>query len=390
MSHYSVTRHYEAIIIGGGVVGLTAALAMQQRGFSVALIDAGPLKVALESFSPRAYAINHASEHLLTSLGVWQQLEPTRLSHYQKMHVWDASSQGAIDFDTRTIARPHLGVILDENLLRNALLQALASSDVTLIADMTLNGIEETSDKILLNTQNQRFSAEWLMVADGATSPTRAHLNVALTHWSYHQHALVATVKTEKLHQQTAYQVFTPTGPLALLPLVSPHECAIVWSGPAHLTTRRLKAEREAFNQQITATFENKLGAVTLLTPRYTFPLHMRHVKQYSGARWLLMGDAAHTIHPLAGLGLNLGLADVSAWLKLLDMEPRTSCTRKILRAYQRDRKHAVWQTILLMEGIKSLFLNSLPPIAALRGLGLNLCNRFTSIKRIFIEHAAG
>lgn len=381
--------HYEVIIAGGGIVGLTAALAMQQRGYSVALIDAGSLKIEPESISPRVYAINHASERLFTSLGVWRHLEASCLSLYQKMHVWDARSQGAIDFDTRTIARSHLGAILDENHLKRALLRAIAATPIKIIPDTTIDVVEEGPDTILVGTQVQRFSADWLMVADGATSPTRSRLNVTLTHWSYHQHALVATVETEKPHQQTAYQVFTPTGPLAFLPLVNSHQCSIVWSGPADLTARRLNSENSSFNQQITATFENKLGAVTLLTPRYTFPLHMRHAKQYTGAHWLLMGDAAHTIHPLAGLGLNVGLADVSAWLKLLDAAPLLS-NKKLLRAYQRERKLAVWQTILLMDGIKSLFLNPFPPLAVLRGLGLNLCNQFTPIKRMFIEHAAG
>lgn len=385
-----MSNHKEFIIVGGGIVGLSAALAMHQRGFSVALIDAGSLHVEPSTISPRVYAINHASQRLLQALNVWEKLDSTRVSPYQHMHVWDAPTNAHIDFDARMIAAPQLGAIIDEANLRYALLQTIATTDIALFPDSTVVSIKECPELIEISSKKHTWSAKQLIIADGAQSPTRELLGVTLTTWSYHQHALVATIQTEKPHQKTAYQVFNATGALAFLPLVNEHQCSIVWSGPPHLTQHRLNDTSEVFNQQITAAFENKLGRVTLTSQRLSFPLRMRHVKQYSGQRWLLMGDAAHTIHPLAGLGLNLGLADLTAWISLLDNAKPYSYTKKTLNAYQRQRKHAVWQTIMLMEGLKTLFLNPIPPIVSIRGLGLSLCNRLTPIKRLFIEHAAG
>jgi 2-octaprenylphenol hydroxylase len=144
----------------------------------------------------------------------------------------------------------------------------------------------------------------------------------------------------------------------------------------------------EDFNRELTEAFASKLGAVTVQGNRLQFPLKMRHTKQYTGERWLLLGDAAHTIHPLAGLGLNLGLADLTAWLSGLDVSNLAS--KKRLAAYQRERKHAVWHMIMMMDGLKALFINPLWPVIKLRGLGLGLCNKIAPIKRFFIEQAAG
>ena len=146
----------------------------------------------------------------------------------------------------------------------------------------------------------------------------------------------------------------------------------------------------ESFSEALTDAFTAKLGACEVLGKRHQFPLTMRHTKQYSSSNWLLMGDAAHTIHPLAGLGLNVGLADLSSWLTHLDTNPQHAWSNKTLGAYQRERKHAVWQTIALMGGLKTLFANPLPPLTVLRGLGLRACNHLSPLKRLFIEHAAG
>ena len=146
----------------------------------------------------------------------------------------------------------------------------------------------------------------------------------------------------------------------------------------------------EDFNQALQAALVDKLGTTKLLSMRHQFPLHMRHATHYVGNRWMLLGDAAHTIHPLAGLGLNVGLADVSAWYHKLKQDKKALASSKALGCYQRERKSAVWQTILLMEGFKRLFSISLPPIPAFRSLGLRFCNQLTPLKRLFIQHAAG
>lgn len=380
----------DVVVVGGGVVGLSAALAMHRRGLSVTLLDSGSLKVSPNEISPRVYAINHASQRLFQQLNVWDRLQQDRLSPYRHMHVWDEAKGNHIDFDSRMIAAERLGSIIDDANIKQALLAEIATSTIQLLPESTVTAVDERLDEIEIRTAQQSVSAKLLIIADGALSPTRTLLKVPVTQWSYHQEALVTTVQTEKSHEQTAFQIFNAEGTIAFLPLVDTHQCSIVWSGAPHLIQQRMTLSEETFNQQLTTAFAAKLGQTSMISKRYAFPLQMRHVGQYTGSRWLLMGDAAHTIHPLAGLGLNVGLADLTAWIGLLEKDNRNLTTKKALGAYQRHRKYAVWQTIALMEGFKTLFLNPFPPVVAVRGLGLKLCNQLMPIKRLFIEHATG
>ncbi|MBL7481488.1 FAD-dependent oxidoreductase [Legionella bononiensis] len=386
-----MSQKFDVLVVGGGIVGLTAAIAMAQRHYSVAVIDAGPLKVDVSITDIRVYAINKASQSLFQKLGVWNILDTDRISPYNHMHVWDASSGAYIDFDSRIIAEQNLGSIIEESILKQGLLQrASVESNISLFSNCPVDDVSTIENGVRICSQNIVWEGKLLMIADGANSPTRNKLNIELTSWSYNQNALVATVQTEKPHLKTAYQVFNPDGPLAFLPLANAHQCSIVWSTNPVRAQKLMALSEDAFNTEITRAFAKQLGTVELVGVRHQFPLRMRHVKQYTGKRWLLLGDAAHTIHPLAGLGLNLGLADVASWLKILDQGQNTLLSNKIMGAYQRERKHAVWQTIMLMEGFKQLFTQSFTPITALRGLGLRMCNEISPIKRLFIEHAAG
>ncbi|ASQ47439.1 FAD-dependent oxidoreductase [Legionella clemsonensis] len=385
-----MTKAFDVLIVGGGVVGLTAALAMAERGFMVAVIDATPLTVTTTDFDPRVYAINLASQDLLTQLGVWQVLDKNRLSPYKKMHVWDAANKAVIDFDARLVIAKALGHIVEESILKDALLKKVKEqAAITLFPANKITSIQQEKETITIANEAESWKGRLLVIADGANSPCRHLLSVSLASWSYHQEAIVALVNTEKSHEQTAYQVFNRDGPLAFLPLVDKQCCSIVWSTTPARAKRLMALSEKEFNQALTAAFAEKLGQITLRGKRYCFPLTMRHVRQYTGRNWLLMGDAAHTIHPLAGLGLNVGLADVSSWAKCLD-KTNNQLGKKALEAYQRERKSAVWQIIALMEGLKALFANPLTPVVALRGFGLQLCNHFVPLKKFFIRHAAG
>ncbi|KTD07774.1 FAD-dependent monooxygenase [Legionella jamestowniensis] len=381
---------FDVLIVGGGVVGLTAVLAMAQRGFKTAMIDATSLTAVTTDFDPRVYAINLASQELLTQLAVWQELDKSRLSPYKQMHVWDAANKAVIDFDARLVIAKELGHIVEESILKEALLKQIKKQPaITLFPSSKITTIQHGKDTITIGNDAENWEGKLLMVADGANSPCRQLLNVSLASWSYHQEAIVALVNTEKPHGQTAYQVFNQDGPLAFLPLIDKQLCSIVWSTTPNRAKQLMALSEENFNQALTTAFAQKLGTVTLRGKRRCFPLTMRHVKQYAGKNWLLMGDAAHTIHPLAGLGLNVGLADVSSWLTCL-AQTNNRLNKRALDAYQRQRKSAVWQIIALMEGLKALFANPLTPVVALRGLGLQLCNRVVPLKKFFIQQAAG
>lgn len=386
-----MNHQYDVLIVGGGVIGLTAALAMAQCNYTVALLDAGSLMSSIEQTDIRVYAINKASQKILQELNVWQHLLQDRLSPYTHMHVWDGVNKAAIDFDSRTIAAPSLGFIIEESVLKHALLAQIKQNP--LICLFPLSEITEVYDLGLtteLVSKETRWQGTLLIVADGARSPTRDKLGVQLTNWSYEQQAIVATVQTEKAHQQTAYQVFNTNGPLAFLPLIDPLQCSIVWSADLKHAEYLMSLTDDDFNQTLTNAFNHKLGDVRLVSKRHCFPLHMRHAQNYVGTNWLLLGDAAHTIHPLAGLGLNVGLADVACWYRLMQNNKRALTSTRLLGSYQRERKAVVWQTILLMEGFKRLFSLSFSPVTMLRGLGLQLCNQLTPLKRLFIQHAAG
>lgn len=386
-----MSQSFDVLVIGGGVVGLTAALAMAASSFSVALIDTGSLVVDSSSHDPRVYAINKASQQFLASLQVWDVMERDRLSPYQRMHVWDTMNGAAIDFDARTIAESTLGTIIEESIIKQALLSQMAiNPHLQLISHTTIETVHEDRHGIVLSDGKQSWQGQLLIVAEGGHSPTRQKLGVSLVEWSYQQQALVTRVHTDIAHGKTAYQVFNEHGSLAFLPLTEPHQCSIVWSTDHAYAEYLMTLDEPAFNEVLTHTFTKKLGGTRLLSPRHQFPLHMRHAKEYVGARWLLAGDAAHTIHPLAGLGLNLGLADVASWCKHLQNNNNQLTAKRTLGAYQRERKAMVWQTIMMMEGFKQFFLIQQRPISALRGWGLKLCNDLGPLKRLFIQHASG
>lgn len=384
-----MNQSFDVIVIGGGIVGLSAAIAMSQRDFSVALMDAGNLTVDTSHPDPRVFAINHASQSLLSKLGVWQQLDPSRLSPYEHMHVWDAVNKAHIDFDARMVGSDRLGSIIEESIIKEALLRCAAMQNISMFPACRITAVQSTPDALTISDNSKSWTTKLLIVADGAASATRGLLGVSLTSWSYHQHALVTLIRTEKPHQNTAYQVFNPDGPLAFLPMADPYHCSIVWSTtPARVKTL-MDLSEDKFAEQLTTAFAGELGACSVAGKRYQFPLHMRHAKRYSGPHWLLMGDAAHTIHPLAGLGLNVGLADLAAWLVLSDKNKGQAGSTKMLGAYQRERKYEVWQMIALMEGLKAVFANPLVPVAILRGLGIRACNNLLPLKRLFIGQAA-
>ncbi len=381
---------YDVVVIGGGIVGMSAAIAMSQRGFSVALMDAGNLAVDINVIDSRVYALNHASKSLLQGLGVWEHLDFSRVSPYTHMHVWDGANGAHIDFDSRMQGTDRLGCIIEESVLKAALLQQLVKESIEQFPHTRVNALQMLPHGINISDGLTNWRTALLMVADGAASKTRELLGVGTTGWSYHQQAIVATIRTEKPHQSTAYQVFNPDGPLAFLPLADPHQCSIVWSTKPSRVEALMRLSNDDFASELKRAFAAKLGDCVVESVRYTFPLHMRHAKQYSGACWLLMGDAAHTIHPLAGLGLNVGLADLSSWLKTLSVNKRNASSPKTLGAYQRERKFEVWKAIALMESLKTVFAQPLPPLVTLRGFGLKACDSLLPLKRWFIRQAAG
>lgn len=384
-----MSEQFYFAVIGAGVMGLCCALALHQRGYSVLLLEAGDLDTEPNTHFSRLYALNLASQHVLQDIGVWDQVH-LQSAPYERMHVWDAQSSAQITFDSRILARDRLGVMIEEHVLKQALLQKVRSLNITISTQWRMESLQTLDDKIVLSSDQDNWEARFLLITDGARSATRDLLKIPLTTWSYDQHALVANVKVERPHARTAYQIFCEQGPLAFLPMTAPHHCSIVWSSAVpHIKTLMTLPEEE-FTQKLAQAFEHKLGAVELLSARKSYPLQMQHVQEYAGKRWVILGDAAHTIHPMAGLGLNLGLADLTALLQVLTKPSLGILTPRALRAYQRHRKHELWQMILFLQGMHGLFMGTHLPIKLIRCFGLNVCNRLPMLKRFLMEQAAG
>ncbi len=378
-----VNTHDDVVIIGGGVVGLSAAIAMHDRGYKVTVLDAGAFD-ATPVFS-RVYALNHASIALLTALKVWAFVDSKALAFYHAMHVWDASHGACVDFEARLMAQDHLGVMVDENTIKRALMARLARCDVLLSPFSAVTKVDVHDDGVEIHCGDTRWWARWMIVADGGQSVVRTLLQVPLHQRAYQQSSIVAQVQTQNPHENVAYQVFHADGPLALLPTSDPHQCALVWS--TKTPQGKMGLSEQEFNAALTHATQQKLGACALLSSRYSYPLIMRHVKHYVGKRWLLMGDAAHTIHPLAGLGLNLGLADLATWMHCMPTSLGGTWSPMHLGRYQRQRKHAVWQVIICMSLIQQCF--NYPSLAMARGLMMRILQVCWPAKYLLMEKAS-
>lgn len=397
---------FDAIVVGAGVVGLAMSLGLALRGFRVAVIDQSEIQADLSQPDPRVYAINTASQQLLSDLGAWDCMPSERVSRYQHMMIWDAATAAELHFDCREIAQDKLGCIIEESVLRSALLQGLGEqANVCFfpqqkiqhlgVEDARHKGVDSARQIFLQSESGSSWIASTLFAADGAHSTCRKLLEVPLITRPYHHHAIITQVTTEFAHNHTAYQVFLKEGPLAFLPLVSPYQSSIVWSTTEHKARMLMQQSSEQFHTALEEAFAGKLGRIQESSQRYVFPLWMRHAKQYVGDSWVLLGDAAHTIHPLAGLGLNLGLADVALYLKHVENagkkeqnSAQSLLSKRQLTVYQRERKARVTQVMCLMQAVKSLFTNSCLPIQWIRGVGLIGCNKNPLLKALAIQFA--
>jgi 2-octaprenylphenol hydroxylase len=388
-----MSKHYDVIIIGGGMVGTTLAIALaEQSNLTIALIEANITKpLAHDDMSDlRVSAITQASETLLHNLGIWSQLMPERLSQFTEMHVWEhAKSQ--LHFDAADIGQAHLGHIIENRHIQQAcLLRCKDFNNIELLCPV--KPMELIGNTLVLDN-GQELTADLIVGADGANSVVRNWLAIDSKGWSYDQSGIVCTVTTEHPHQQTAWQRFLPEGPLAFLPLADPHQCSIVWSNSTEEAEHLCQLDDEAFKRILSRVFEHTLGHVTAVSPRAHFPLKLSHAKDYIKEGFALVGDAAHTIHPLAGQGVNIGLLDAATLAEIV-LDAHTK-DRKIgslhtLSKYQRRRKGDNVAIQMTMDGFHRLFKSELAPVKWLRQLGLNSVNNSYLLKTLFMKQASG
>lgn len=388
------------VVVGAGMIGLAAALALAQQEFSVTLIEARPftamdLPTVDSPFDTRVVAVSRASEKLLDNLGIWQTIQATRSLAYEHMMVWDNEADGKIHFSAVDFFEPNLGHIIEHKVIVGALWQALQNQPhVRTVFGTALRDIrnKENHIEVVLDSQ-ETLRAALVIGADGAHSSVRKIMEIGTKGWHYGQSAIIATVKGAQSHQHTAFQRFSPEGPLALLPLAEKNHSSIVWTTTPVMAQKLCQMPIADFNVTLTREITGVMGEMQLVGERVAIPLKTHHATCYATPRCVLIGDAAHTLHPLAGQGVNLGFMDVASLVKNLceaKNKKRDVGALRILSRYERERKMHNQAMIWGMELFKRGFGSRQPAIQALRNYGLNWVDQKLALKQFFVKLAMG
>lgn len=412
-------QKFDVLIVGAGMVGLTLALALRKSSdLTIAIADTLAISELTDEPEVRVSAINVASQTIFEQLGVWSTIIASRTQAYQHMHIWDKAGGGKLDFSVDDLAafpkNEHLGWIIENKVIRNALWhKAQADEGISFFTSHKLANIavgeSEAFASFDMASASENTSAtsavqapliaKLVVGADGANSWLRQQMDMAMITRDYDHHAIVATVKCPQGHKNTAWQVFLPTGPLAFLPVFPENHdtCSIVYSTSPKEAQRLTALSPLDFAKELTAASDGKLGPIALISERFTYPLTMRLAQDFVKDRLVLIGDAAHTIHPLAGQGVNLGLLDAAALAQTLVVSTQAHSKDELnladqqrLKAFARYRKSEAVDMIAAMAAIKQTFAVKQPGLQLLRGIGMSLLDNVKPIKKILIEQALG
>jgi len=390
----------DLLIVGAGMVGSALALALQNSGLDILLVDNSPLSVKpfdpAAMFEPRVSALSAASQRILQRLNVWDGIISRRASPYGDMEVWDGSGTGQVHFSAASVHAEVLGHIVENRVIQDALIERLHDCDVGLLANARLEQMRRSGDDWLLTLADGRtLRSPVVVAADGANSAVRRLTGTETREWDYLHHAIVTSVRTTQSHRKTAWQRFTDNGPLAFLPLerAGEHWCSIVWSVTPDEAERLMALQDESFCRELERAFEGRLGPVIAADPRLCVPLRQRHAKRYVAEGLALIGDAAHTIHPLAGQGVNLGFLDAAVLAEVLHHAAARGerlADERVLSRYERRRMPHNLALMAAMEGFERLFQADPLPLRWLRNTGLKLVDQSSEAKAMFVRQAMG
>lgn len=385
----------DAIVVGGGVVGAACALALAEAGLQVALVEAGqPARWSREQPDLRVFAFAPDNAALLDSLGAWKDILATRAQPYREMRVWDAAGGGELHFDADALAMRELGWIIEHDLLAERLRTAASRMGVEYLQPASVNGLEQRDDGVRLTLESgETLEARIAIAADGANSTLRSLAGIAAPMHDYGQRGVVAYVETELPHRLTAWQRFLPGGPLAFLPVDAGHRSSIVWSLPQDEAERVLALGDEAFGIELTNAFAARLGTVSPVSRRVAFPLRRQLAARQLEGRVLVLGDAAHVVHPLAGQGVNLGLRDVAALRDLVREAKRLGRDFDAphrLQRWARGRRSDNVASTFAFETINRVYSNDALLPTMLRGHALGIANALVPLRNALWRHAAG
>ena len=405
----------DVVIVGAGIVGSALACALAKDDIQIAIVEAQPLSTdwppmadAIDGYDARVSALTVTSQQFLNDLDAWPTMLEQRVSPYTHMHVWDAEGTGHIDFCASAINQPVLGHIVENRVTATALLQRISTHrNIQCFSEVKLSSIEDNSEGYRVSLDDGReIQTPLLVAADGANSMIRTMADMATREWDYGHQAIVTTVATEHSHQNTAWQRFLPQGPLAFLPLSTQpsaegaeitesteHFSSIVWSATPEVADQIMALDDEGFKQRLAADFEHRLGAVTAVNRRFSFPLRQRHAIDYVKPGLALVGDAAHTIHPLAGQGVNLGLMDAQVLAQEISRAYRRELPlgdMSVLKRYQRRRQGHNLSMMAAMDGFKRLFEQPSLPVRWARNSGMRWLNNKPGLKHRLMRQAMG
>lgn len=386
---------YDIVVVGGGIAGLAFACAMKDTGLRILVLEAGEMPVYdPDTYDIRVNSINLGSQAFLDALGVWEHIAAKRATPFSEIRVWDSNGSN-VDFHAEDIEESELGYIVENNVLTTSLLEALGqSSNIQLKTGMKLCSVESEPDIVSIGTEQSDQTSCYLVVgADGGDSMVRQLTGIQIADQkSYDQRGIVAQVQATESTNGVSYQKFLPTGPLAFLPL-SDGSFSIVWSCIIERALELESMDAREFEQELAQAFDDRLGEFRLLSRRVSFELRKLRTESHFKGRAVLIGDAAHVIHPLAGMGANLGLMDAAALFEVLKPFARKDSdpwNYQSLRRYERWRKSVNSPTISLMDGFDWGFRNSSEKVRSLLGLGFSLTNQTRIAKEAIIRLACG
>jgi 2-octaprenyl-6-methoxyphenol hydroxylase len=385
---------YDLVIVGGGIVGLTLASALKDSGLNILLIEA---KVASASVAKgQAYAVHMLSALIYQGIGIWDKILP-QIAKYCQVRLSDADYSGVVEFATSDLDTPELGYVAEHQALLEPLQEFVQNCPkVTYLCPAEVVSTTYHQDaatiEIKIAEQLRTVRSKLVVAADGSRSPIRQAAGIKTHGWKYWQSCIVAFVKPEKPHNNTAYERFWPSGPFAILPLPG-NRCRIVWTAPHEEAKALCALNDEQFLQELTKRFGNQMGKLELLGDRFVFQVQLMQSDRYVLPRLALVGDAAHNCHPVGGQGLNLGIRDVAALAQVIQKAHQTGediGNIRVLKRYERWRQTENLTILGFTDMLDRMFSNQFPPVVLVRRLGLWFLRTIPALKVFMLKLMIG
>lgn len=385
---------YDLAIVGGGIVGLTLACALKNSGLRVALIEAKPYSVA--AMKGQAYAVHMSSRLILSAIGVWDKILPG-IETFHQVKLSDADRPNVVEFHPKDLGTEVIGYVAEHQALLTPLqefLQECSNVEYLCPVEVVRTEFQSYGVKLTLNVsgQSQQICTRLLVAADGARSRIRQSAGIKTWGWQYWQSCIVAFVKPEKPHNNTAYEKFWSSGPFAILPLPG-NRCRIVWTAPHAEAKALLELDDVQFLAELTRRYGTQMGQLQLEGDRFMFPVQLMQSDRYVLPRLALVGDAAHCCHPVGGQGLNLGIRDAAALAEVIQTAYRRGedlGSLQVLKRYERWRKRENSVVLGFTDLLDRTFSNNYLPVAIARQFGLWVLRRVPVVKRYALQLMTG